>query len=117
MAFVSSGGQRCESSVGSTLFECADRLGVRVPTSCGRKATCHECIVDVTRGLQALAPRTDPESFLRDSYRLACQAIISDSGADIEFAPLSRRPKILTTSTSVGGEIDPIVTRADGRVF
>jgi len=83
MALVSGGGQQCESAAGCTLFDCADRLGVRVPTSCNRKATCHECIVDVTRGMAALVPRTDRESFLRGNYRLACQAAISDSGVDI----------------------------------
>jgi uncharacterized 2Fe-2S/4Fe-4S cluster protein (DUF4445 family) len=117
MAFVSSGGQRCESEPGCTLFECADRLGVRVPTSCGRQGICHECVVEVTRGSEALVPRTAPEAFLRGGYRLACQAAVSDAGLDVEFAPLARRPQILTTSTSAETEIDPIVTRQDGKIF
>src|SRR5215472_8996576 len=101
MAIVSSGGETCEVEAGSTLFDCADRLGVRVPTSCNRQGTCHECIVDVTRGLDSLCARTGPESFLRETYRLACQAAVTDAGAQIEFAPLGRRPKILTGSTSI----------------
>src|SRR5690242_21789568 len=55
-----------------TLFDRADRLGLRVPTSCNRQGTCHECIVDVTRGMDALVPRTEAESFLRENYRLSC---------------------------------------------
>ncbi|HTM47298.1 MAG TPA: ASKHA domain-containing protein [Bryobacteraceae bacterium] len=117
MACVASGGQRCRSVAGRTLFETADRLGVRVPTSCGRQASCHECIVDVTRGMEGLAPRTGPEGFLRGSYRLACQAAVVDDTVDIEFAPLSRRPKILTTSVAVESDIDPIVTRRGGSVY
>jgi uncharacterized 2Fe-2S/4Fe-4S cluster protein (DUF4445 family) len=102
---------------GGTLFDRADRLGMRVPTSCNRQGTCHECIVDVTRGMDSLEPRTEAESFLRENYRLACQAVVADASAEIEFAPLSRHPKILTGSTAVDCEIDPIVTRRDGTVF
>ena len=117
MAIVSGGGETCEGEAGPTLFDCADRLGVRVPTSCNRQGTCHECIVDVTRGMDALEPRTAAESFLRENYRLACQAVVADAGAQIEFAPLSRRPKILTGSAAVAAEIDPIVNRRHGQVF
>src|SRR2546430_2571023 len=117
MAFVSSGGQRCESEAGRTLFDCADRLGVRAPTSCGRQGVCHECIVEVTGGSEALVTRAQPEAFLRGGYRLACQAAISDAGLDVEFAPLARRPQILTTSASAETEIDPSVTRQDGKIF
>jgi uncharacterized 2Fe-2S/4Fe-4S cluster protein (DUF4445 family) len=105
------------STSGCTLFDRADRLNLRVPTSCNRQGTCHECIVDVTSGMEALAPRTAAESFLRDNYRLACQAVIADPAVEIEFSPLSRRPKILTNSAPVAADIDPIVTRCDGKVF
>jgi uncharacterized 2Fe-2S/4Fe-4S cluster protein (DUF4445 family) len=104
-------------SSGCTLFDRADRFNIRVPTSCNRQGTCHECIVDVTLGMDALEPRTEAESFLRDNYRLACQAVVANHDADIEFAPLSRRPKILINSPAVECEIDPIVTRRDGAVY
>ncbi|MEO7649410.1 MAG: 2Fe-2S iron-sulfur cluster-binding protein, partial [Bryobacteraceae bacterium] len=103
--------------MGSTLFDRADDLGIRVPTSCNRQGACHECIVDVTRGMDALVPRTAAEAFLRENYRLACQATIIDTAADIEFAPLARRPKILTTSVVSDPDLDPVVTRVDGRVL
>ena len=64
-----------ESVVGKTIFDYADTLKVRVPTSCGRTGACHECIVDITRGIEALNAPTASESFLRDTYRLACQAV------------------------------------------
>jgi uncharacterized 2Fe-2S/4Fe-4S cluster protein (DUF4445 family) len=73
--------------------------------------------VEVTRGINGLRARTEAESFLRDGYRLACQAVVADSGVEIEFAPLSRRPKILTSSAITETEIDPVVTRSNGAVF
>ena len=46
-------------------------------------------------GMEALVDPTDAELFLRDNYRLACQASIALDNVDIEFAPLRRRPRIL----------------------
>jgi len=119
MALFTSGSATCENLEGRTLFECADQLGIRVPTSCNRQGTCHECIVEVRRGMDGLRGRTDAEAFLRDNYRLACQAVVADAGAEIEFAPLGRRPKILTGSAinEADIEIDPLVTRREGSVF
>jgi uncharacterized 2Fe-2S/4Fe-4S cluster protein (DUF4445 family) len=117
MALVTSGGTAREVVEGSTLFECADQLGIRVPTSCNRQGTCHECIVEVSSGITGLRARTEAESFLRDRYRLACQAVVADGAEEIEFAPLSRRPKILTSSAITETEIDPLVTRRDRSVF
>jgi uncharacterized 2Fe-2S/4Fe-4S cluster protein (DUF4445 family) len=117
MALVSSGGATCEMPVGATLFDAADRMGVRVPTSCQRLGTCHECVVDVTRGLEALVPRTEAEGFLRDSFRLACKAVIADGNAEIAFAPLGRRPQILTSAAGVAADMDPAVCRHAGSVY
>ena len=65
------GDRELELTRGKTLFEYADDLSVRVPTSCRRDGECHECIVEVRRGMDALSPPTDAESFLRGNYRLA----------------------------------------------
>ncbi len=83
-------------TAGRTLFDYADDLAVRVPTSCGRTGECHECIVEVERGTNALSDLTDAETFLRGNYRLACQAAVQDITAEIEFAVLRRQPRILT---------------------
>ncbi len=88
-----------------TLFDLADRRGVRVPTSCDRKGTCHECVVEVQEGSGDLTPRTPAESFLRDPYRLACQA--RAAAGEVRFAPLSRKPRILTGSTIAETGPDP----------
>ena len=94
-----------------SIFDYADTLSVRVPTSCGRTGECHECIVEIRRGMDALSPPTDAERFLRDNYRLACQAIVEDPDADVEFAVLRRQPRILTHSIRRDVPLDPLTIR------
>jgi uncharacterized 2Fe-2S/4Fe-4S cluster protein (DUF4445 family) len=64
-------------------------------------------VVEVRRGGQALSAPAEAESFLRGDYRLACQAVVLDPAAEIEFAPLRRRPKILVESLAAEFPIDP----------
>ena len=79
---------------------------------------CHECIVEVTRGMtSASAPRTDAESFLRDPYRLACQAVIAAAACRPRLRPAAPppadsdgRPARRCGATSI-----PLVTRRGGR--
>ena len=103
---------------GKTLFDYADDLAVRVPTSCNRNGECHECIVEVRQGMQALEPLNDTEDFLRDNYRLACQARVIDIQADIEFNVLRRQPRILTKSIERDDiELDPLTTREGNNII
>ena len=103
---------------GKSLFDYADDLAVRVPTSCGRTGECHECIVEVRRGMKALDPITDSENFLRENYRLACQATVVDIEADIEFNILRRQPRILTESIARDDiELDPLTVREDDNII
>ncbi len=112
-------------SPGKTVFDYADDLAVQVPTSCFRTGQCHECIVEIKRGMESLGPLNEAESFLRDNFRLACQAVVLDVDADIEFTPLRRTPKILThiNTDIVKSEVDtttsinPLVTHRDGIVY
>lgn len=102
---------------GKTIFDYADDLHVRVPTSCRRNGDCHECIVEVRRGMDALSPLTPPETFLRGDYRLACQATVVDPAAIIEFNILRRQPKILTESVRRTFPLDPLTVRRGDAVF
>jgi uncharacterized 2Fe-2S/4Fe-4S cluster protein (DUF4445 family) len=102
---------------GKNLFDYADSLDVRVPTSCGRSGECHECIVEVKRGLDALTPPEASEEFLRDNYRLACRARVQDASADIEFAVLRRQPRILTESVGRDVELEPLANRRGEDVY
>lgn len=105
-----SGGQ-LELVAGQSIFDYADALKLRVPTSCGRTGECHECIVELRRGADAVTPPTDAERFLRDNYRLACQARVVEPDADIEFQVLRRQPRILTDSIHRQVALDPVVRR------
>ena len=109
--------QKLDSVVGRTVFDYADNLKVRVPTSCGRTGECHECIVEIKRGTDALSPLDDSESFLRDNYRLACRAAVIDADADIEFAVLRRQPRILTDSVHRNITVSPLTYRKDDGVY
>ena len=102
---------------GKSLFDYADSLDVRVPTSCGRSGECHECIVEVKQGLDALTPPEASEEFLRDNYRLACRALVQDTSADIEFAVLRRQPRILTESVGRDVELEPLVHRRGEGIY
>ncbi len=111
-------GQALTSLVGNSIFDYADALSVRVPTSCGRTGECHECIVEIKQGMDALSSHTDAEAFLREDYRLACQAKIVDADADVEFAVLRRQPRILTRSVRRDIAVEPHTTRdGDGVTF
>ncbi|MEE3259258.1 MAG: ASKHA domain-containing protein [Candidatus Latescibacterota bacterium] len=100
-----------------TLFDFADELGTRVPTSCGRTGRCHECIVEIKSGAEALNAPTPAEDFLRDEFRLACLAMIENADIDIEFAPLVRTPKILIQTAERPIEINPVVQRRGQAVY
>ena len=102
-----------------TIFDYADALKVRVPTSCGRSGECHECIVEIKEGQKSLNKNTDAEKFLQNpSYRLACQAKLTNTDCFVEFEVLRRQPKILTQS-SVSRKIplDKIITKKDKNII
>ena len=105
---------------GKTVFDYADDLTVQVPTSCFRTGQCHECIVEIKRGMDSLQPPNEAEAFLRDNYRLACQAVVLDVDKDIEFTLLRRTPRILTHTVANDDEaleLNPRVTHSDGVVY
>ena len=117
MSPVFSDGRQVPITPNGTLFDYADMLKVRVPTSCGRTGECHECIVEIKKGSRALNDPTPEESFLREGYRLACKAIVSDVKSDIEFSTLRRQPRILTSGIKRKIDLDPRVIKKDGSVI
>ena len=119
MSTVSSGAGSRPLVAGKTIFDFADELEVEVATSCLRSGECHECVVEILEGMEALSERTETEMYLRGAYRLACQAqAVSDAGS-IRFAPLRRRPRIVERSRLEHRrptELRPAVTRAGDQV-
>ena len=117
MGKVFSDGKSYESEVSNTIFDYADFLDIRVPTACGRTGECHECIVEIRKGMESLSPVNDVESFLRGNYRLACQAAVVSRESDIEFATLRRQPRILTDSIYRNIKLDPLPSRIGDSVY
>jgi uncharacterized 2Fe-2S/4Fe-4S cluster protein (DUF4445 family) len=119
----SADGSPAPPEVGSSLFDAADDQHLQVPTSCLRNGYCHECVVEIQSGMDSLSPRTEAEAFLRDPYRLACQARVVNTDDDIAFEPLRRSPKILSEGRPRAVRLDPVVTRRgddilyDGKVI
>lgn len=73
--------QHTDVTPGSSLFECAESMGVYVPTSCRKQGKCKECLVEITEGMECLSPKTVEEKHLKDKFRLSCRCrIVKDSG-------------------------------------
>jgi len=89
-AKVAINGQLIDSAQGSSLFECAERIGVPVPTSCQKQGKCKECIVEVTEGLDFLSPRTAEESHLKDGFRLACRCHVTSDAGEVRCHTMRR---------------------------
>tara|TARA_B100000945_G_scaffold237921_1_gene193985 strand:+ start:57675 stop:59303 length:1629 start_codon:yes stop_codon:yes gene_type:complete len=83
-----------------SLFEYADQVRMRIPTSCGRVGDCHECIVEIIEGENNLSEITNEEKFLSSPFRLACQAKTIKNEANLSFTPRKRNRKILTSFES-----------------
>jgi uncharacterized 2Fe-2S/4Fe-4S cluster protein (DUF4445 family) len=107
------GTDRRPLQTGRTLFDYADEVSVAVPQSCRRSGRCRECVVEVRQGGAALSDRTEPEEYLPEHFRLACQARVDRDDEDVEFAIIRRRIRILEESGEAAFEIDPIVTVDD----
>ena len=51
--------------------------------------------MEVKTGAEHLRPPTDAEEFLRPPFRLACQAVVDEPGAHVEFGAVRRRLRIV----------------------
>jgi uncharacterized 2Fe-2S/4Fe-4S cluster protein (DUF4445 family) len=78
---VTINGLTTQAGDGISLFECADGIGIRVPTSCRKQGKCKECIVEVAEGIESLSARTEHERHLKGNFRLSCQARVGGTDA------------------------------------
>jgi uncharacterized 2Fe-2S/4Fe-4S cluster protein (DUF4445 family) len=116
-------GHRADAAPGSSLFDCADALGVKVPTSCNKNGKCRECLVEIAAGMELLSPKTPEENHLKENFRLACRCrIIADSGV-IRCHTLRRgemrieRHAFELPAGSRNWRLDPAVTRDGERIL
>ena len=117
MGYIYSDSNKTDSQSGKSLFDFADTLSIRVPTSCGRTGDCHECIVQVTNGSESLSKKEDLEGFLGPEFRLACQAKIINDKNDVSFNVLRRQPKILEKGKVVSLDLNPSIVIDDGKII
>jgi uncharacterized 2Fe-2S/4Fe-4S cluster protein (DUF4445 family) len=113
-------GRVINAAPGSTLFECAEILGIRVPTSCIKQGKCKECLVEIFEGMEHLSSRSFKEIHLKDNFRLSCQSrIIGDDGI-IKCNTMRRGNMVIENKalnlpeSSLNFKLEPAVTR-DGK--
>lgn len=104
---------------GVSLFEHAERLGVRVPTSCQKQGKCRECMVEIVEGMELLSSPTVEEEHLHDNFRLACRCRVesTDTDGQIRCHTMRRgqmrieRGAHATPQSHEQLQLDPCVTR------
>ncbi len=64
----------------TSLFEAAEGLGVRVPTSCRKQGKCRECLVEIDEGAELLSAPSPEEAHLREGFRLSCRTRVEREG-------------------------------------
>jgi len=120
---VNLNGQTTAAQPGSTLFECAERLGVRVPTSCIKNGKCKECVVEVVEGGELLSAPAAAEQHLKAPFRLSCQAAIGEGEGLIRCHTMRRgqmrieRQAFDADGMAASRPLDPAVTRAGDAVL
>ena len=118
---VSINTETLDAPPGLSLFECGERTGVHIPTSCHKNGKCRECLVEVAEGMEHLTPRSPEEAHLSDAFRLSCRArLVSDSGA-VRCHTMRRGELRIEEAASELPEglesIDPAVERRAGTIF
>ena len=116
-------GRRADAAPGPSLFDYADALGVKVPTSCNKNGRCRECLVEIAEGMELLSPKTPEENHLKENFRLACRCkIVSGSGV-IRCHTLRRgemrieRHAFQLPTGNNNRPLDPAVTRDGDRIL
>jgi uncharacterized 2Fe-2S/4Fe-4S cluster protein (DUF4445 family) len=116
-------GQRTGVPPGSSLFDCAESLGVHVPTSCRKQGKCKECVVEVTAGMDCLSPPVPAEQHLKGPFRLSCACnVIAGSGV-VRCHTMRRgemkieRHAFELPTGQLKWKLDPAITRDGDRIL
>lgn len=83
-------GKEIEVTDQRSLFEYAEALDVRVPTSCNKQGKCRECLVEVTEGMECLSPRTPEETHLKGDFRLSCRCHVAAASGTVKCHTMRR---------------------------
>jgi uncharacterized 2Fe-2S/4Fe-4S cluster protein (DUF4445 family) len=116
-------GLRSEAAAGISLFDCAESLAIKVPTSCRKQGKCKECLVEITEGMELLSQKVPEESHLNENFRLSCRCkIASDSGV-VRCHTMRRgemrieRRALELPAAKHPPTLDPAVTRDGDRIL
>ncbi len=110
-------------AAGQSLFDCADALGVRVPTSCRKQGKCKECLVEIVEGVDLLSPPEPEEAHLRDRFRLSCRCRLTAEAGTVRCHTMRRgEMRIESHALELIGArqrlaLDPAVARAGERIL
>jgi ferredoxin len=108
-------GHTSGAALGATLFDCAESMGVRVPTSCLKNGKCKECVVEVAEGMECLSPPTPCESHLTGNFRLSCQTSVACDAGRVRCHTMRRgHMRIETPRPGAPGQRPPDGTRPRG---
>jgi uncharacterized 2Fe-2S/4Fe-4S cluster protein (DUF4445 family) len=116
-------GKTTSVSPGKTLFDCAEAIGIRVPTSCNKNGRCRECLMEISEGMDLLTPRTPEENHLKDKFRLSCRCRIAVDSGIVRCHTMRRgEMKIERHAFQLPGgskkwHLDPAVTRDGDRIL
>src|SRR5258708_2735385 len=123
MATLIINSQETTVNPGQTIFECAERIDVHIPTSCHCQGKCRECLVEVVEGMDSLSPRTTEEQHLNGKFRLSCRTKVIRETEMIRCHTL-RRSAIRVEENAIGlpgtdtlPELNPAVTRDGDRIL
>src|ERR1700728_2564568 len=116
-------GQTTPATPGPSLFDYAEQLGVKVPTSCQKQGKCKECLVEIVQGMDRLSPPTPHEEHLKGNFRLSCRAhVVADAG-EIRCQIMRRGRRRIESgglALPLDGrkmELEPAVTRDGDRIL
>jgi uncharacterized 2Fe-2S/4Fe-4S cluster protein (DUF4445 family) len=113
----------CDIAEGTSLFEGAEALGIRVPTSCHRQGKCKECVVEVAEGMECLSRPDPPEGHLKPPFRLSCCARIACGEGVVRCHTMRRgemrieRHAFQLPVRGPGWKLEPAVTRDGDRIL
>lgn len=83
-------GQLADAPRSASVFDCAQRIGIQVPTSCNKNGKCKECIIEVVEGMQLLSAPTEFEDHLKGRFRLSCQCMVNADAGEITCHTMRR---------------------------
>jgi uncharacterized 2Fe-2S/4Fe-4S cluster protein (DUF4445 family) len=116
-------GRTGQATAGSSLFDHAERWGIRVPTSCQKQGKCKECMVEVAEGMDCLSAPTEHERHLKGNFRLSCQCHVAADAGQVRCHTMRRgQMRIERHAVGLPGsnrrmELDPAVTRDGDRIL